>query len=887
MTPSTILVVSDPPTELDDLLARLEAENYLVEIATSGQTALEAIAKGSPCLILLDTTLPDLDSFTLFCQLKQVEQIKDTMVVFLAATPDDHLEAKALRLGATDFIAKSTRLEILHARLKRHLVNQEQLEILNEKTSQLTREIKQQKEIEKNLLKTNDELSTLNLITQTVTSVHDLPIALEIVAGTITRLFAGQSTMIGLLDEAKSKITILAHYPFLSPHASLAGLRLSLPESPLLQKFIMEEKPITINQAQSKAIAGPIYDFMVHHNSYCLITIPLQTRGHVIGLIMVATDQADQIISSDETKLINKIGHEIASIVEVTRIFEKEQHHRKISESLREVALILNRSLNQETVLDELLEQLARVVKYDGAGVFLVDTDSLLLFRGVHIAVADLGQRIPLASQDPAVRAYAQPDPLILADVHDDPYWQTWPGGDRIRGWMGAALLDGERSIGVLTVDSFDIGAYSQQDAQILQIFANHAAIAIANARLFEATQNALQQAETLYTTALTLSANMELEQLLQTILTEIKRVVPYDSASILVIRENRLELTWRIGLDDDTSKKITLDIETENNLAQQVVKKKAPIIVPDVQVHPVWQRKTKEPQVIRAWAGIPLMFGDEILGVICLDKYEADFYTETHARLALALAAQATIAIKNAELLSEEQHQRQLAQSRNEELDAFAHTVAHDVKHPLGIIVGYADFLVTALDDLPADKVLDIAKTIRQAGLKGAIIVDELLLLAGVRKQNVTKKPLVMTKIIEQVQQRLILMVEEVQAELILPETWPTAIGHAPWVEEVWVNYVSNGLKYGGDPPRLVFGATPQPDKMIRFWIRDNGPGLSLDKQATLFTEFTRFDEVRAQGHGLGLSIVHRIAEKLGGEVGVESMIGEGSTFYFTLPSA
>jgi two-component system sensor histidine kinase/response regulator len=119
------------------------------------------------------------------------------------------------------------------------------------------------------------------------------------------------------------------------------------------------------------------------------------------------------------------------------------------------------------------------------------------------------------------------------------------------------------------------------------------------------------------------------------------------------------------------------------------------------------------------------------------------------------------------------------------------------------------------------------------------------------------------------------------------LPKTWPVALGYGPWVEEVWVNYLSNGLKYGGQPPRVELGATAQPDGQVCFWIRDNGSGIPPEAQTRLFTPFTRLDQVRAEGHGLGLSIVRRIVEKLGGQVGVKSEAGQGSVFTFTLPAA
>ena len=144
------------------------------------------------------------------------------------------------------------------------------------------------------------------------------------------------------------------------------------------------------------------------------------------------------------------------------------------------------------------------------------------------------------------------------------------------------------------------------------------------------------------------------------------------------------------------------------------------------------------------------------------------------------------------------------------------------------------------------------------------------------------------MESVVAEALDRLSYMVEEYQAEIVLPETWPVVLGHPAWVEEVWVNYLSNALKYGGRPPRVELGAALQKDgatlHMVRFWVRDNGLGLTFEEQERLFTPGTRLDQVRAKGHGLGLSIARRIVEKLGGWWGVESDVGKGSTFSFTL---
>ena len=225
--------------------------------------------------------------------------------------------------------------------------------------------------------------------------------------------------------------------------------------------------------------------------------------------------------------------------------------------------------------------------------------------------------------------------------------------------------------------------------------------------------------------------------------------------------------------------------------------------------------------------------------------------------------------------------------EARNEELDAFAHTVAHDLKDPLATMVCYAEVLEADCTSLPGQKLREYTRVIAQHGFEMSGIIDELLLLAEVRRvEEIAIEPLDMASIVAEAQGRLAYLIEKHQAEIILPDAWPVALGYGPWATEVWVNYLSNAIKYGGRPPRVELGATAgQAGGMVRFWVRDNGPGLTPEEQAQLFTPFTQLVQVRAEGHGLGLSIVRRIVEKFDGQVGVESKVGQGSVFTFTLP--
>jgi len=297
----------------------------------------------------------------------------------------------------------------------------------------------------------------------------------------------------------------------------------------------------------------------------------------------------------------------------------------------------------------------------------------------------------------------------------------------------------------------------------------------------------------------------------------------------------------------------------------------------------------------------LPLISRGEAIGAMTIQSTQPAAFSDEDVTALQIMADQLAYAITNAHLYRHTQREiierkraeeklRQYAaeiEARNEELDAFAHTVAHDLREPLSLLIlGIAVLLEDEPKTLNND-VRDRLNLISQAAHRMRNIISELLLLASVRKAEVAIEPLDMVDIMTEVQQRLVYMIEEHEAEIVLPKSWPVALGHGPWVAEVWTNYLSNAIKYGGQPPRIELGAMAEGDGMVRFWIRDNGPGLTPEEQARLFAPFTRLDQVRAKGHGLGLSIVRRIVEKLGGQVGVESKVGQGSTFSFTLPAS
>jgi len=218
-------------------------------------------------------------------------------------------------------------------------------------------------------------------------------------------------------------------------------------------------------------------------------------------------------------------------------------------------------------------------------------------------------------------------------------------------------------------------------------------------------------------------------------------------------------------------------------------------------------------------------------------------------------------------------------------ELDAFSYAVAHNLKNPLSVMVSSADVLLDNFTDLNDSDKQNIITNIQESGQEGLGTIEALLLLASIRRETPKLQAIDMESVLAKVTYRLQSLIEQTQALITLPTDWPLTVGKAVWIEEVWLNYLSNALLYTKDLPQIELGFDQQSNKMVRFWVKDNGPGLSTQQQTALFTEFTNIRQKPLQEYGLGLSVVHRIMDKLGGKVGVESELGEGSLFYFTLP--
>lgn len=570
---------------------------------------------------------------------------------------------------------------------------------------------------------------------------------------------------------------------------------------------------------------------------------------------------------------------------------------------LIEAAKVVSSTLTVQHVLNRILQQLERVVVMDEAIISLHSDGQLTLAAGWNIHGRPIAPFTIIAKEYP-LNALALRDgrPILVSDVTQDDRWRSGPIMAAMRSFINAPLLIQDHPIGLLSVGRSDAAPYTEEDAHIVFAFATQVAIAVENARLAERTQAALQETEGLFLAAREILGATTLTEVCQTLTRHFKQLVQAHRMAIYLVDHHQRDIILAMydGLAVGDETEITYAL-LEQGLSGMVFQTRQPVlsIHADDGIEPEATRERRKAFGTGAVIVVPLLARGRLIGTAtAINRADQRAFTHHDVDVLMALATHAATAIENVRLLDTTEQQLTELQAKNAELDAFAHTVAHDLKNPLGVILGYAAVLADETRPVTSGEQTLAHNAILRYSQKMNSIIEGLMLLAGVRKMDQANVGVVtMGDIVTEALERLSGLIKERQAVIHLPSQWPTVLGYAPWLEEVWVNYLSNALKYGGRPPHLELGATEGAEwknGQIKeaahywcFWVRDSGPGLTPEAQTRLFVPFERLDQVQVKGHGLGLSIVRRIIEKLGGQVGVESQPEQGCTFFFTLPKA
>lgn len=282
----------------------------------------------------------------------------------------------------------------------------------------------------------------------------------------------------------------------------------------------------------------------------------------------------------------------------------------------------------------------------------------------------------------------------------------------------------------------------------------------------------------------------------------------------------------------------------------------------------------------------VPMVSKQRTIGVMSVCDYRPQVYSNDHLTLLQSIAHLAGIAIEKAQLYQETIKKSIEIEARNRELDDFTYVVSHDLKEPLISVQGYTKMIRHEYSQLLDPKGREYVQAVVDSCSHMKRLIDDLLLLSRISKLAEKRSRVHLGELIAGVLEELRFSIRERHAEITVQKHMPDVLGVDTHLRIVFRNLIANALKFSDKPvPKIEIGATSAEEATTVF-VRDNGIGIEkahFDRIFLIFQRLHRKDEY--EGVGAGLTIVRKIIESQGGRIWVESNVGEGSTFRFTIP--
>ncbi len=430
--------------------------------------------------------------------------------------------------------------------------------------------------------------------------------------------------------------------------------------------------------------------------------------------------------------------------------------------------------------------------------------------------------------------------------------------------------------------------------------------------RAREAEQRQLATAEALHQIGLVLNSTLDREKLLafiENILLLVPRVLPHDSASIWL--EDTIGV-WRVvanvGFDQhgaDTREKLAelRFSPSENARFRQIIEHEMPVIIPDTGQDATWVDLPDMPPIY-SWAAAPIVVENRVIGALMIDHQQRGFYNDSHRTILEAIATQISIAVQNARLYERMAEYAARAEAASEAKSAFLANVSHELRTPLTSVIGFANIIKKRLDQnlIPNVEAVDkkTERAIKQVtanidiiiseGSRLTSLINDVLDLAKIEagKLDWHMKTIGIGGVIEQATAATTSLFDEKNLPLHvhIEEDLPQIVGDHDRLVQVIINLVSNAVKFTDEGHVTV--RAERVDDELRVSVIDTGPGIAPKDHQTVFEQFRQVGDTltdKPKGTGLGLPICKQIVEYHGGKLWLESDLGQGSTFMFSLP--
>ncbi len=577
----------------------------------------------------------------------------------------------------------------------------------------------------------------------------------------------------------------------------------------------------------------------------------------------------------------------------------EREAERKFSEQLTVIAAVTN-ELSKAGTLDEFCRHAVEAGRdrlgFDRVSLWFVSEDRTTILgtygtnidgkttdehQGQHLL--DSSSRLwPVINGDQALQRYVNV-PLLQDDKQV---------GLGIR--VTAGLWDGETVIGFLSVDNLiNQRMISDRDCELLRLYA----AMLGHLYTLRRAQEALVA---LYGISHTLGLSLNLDDVLRTVVDSAIRLTGAERGFLMLANEVGGQFVFRLARNAQQETLPESLFEISHSVIDEVALTGQPVVTINAQDDPRFADKMSVIKyALRSIMAVPLTARGITMGVLYVDNKVKDaLFGQDRLTLLNTFAGQAAVALENARLyetvrlhaaeLEERVAERTVKlQTANKDLEAFTYSVSHDLRAPLRAIDGYIRMLAEdhqASFDADGKRLFAVVQdeAHRMGDLINGLLAISRLSYAEMR----TILPVDMAGLARSIFEELTSPEDRHRIDFQIGAL-PRAMGDSVLIRQVWVNLIGNAIKFSSKCERAVIQVNAHhTDHEVVYTVRDNGVGFDMQYAAKLFGVFQRLhSEKEFSGTGVGLAIVQRIIQRHNGRIWVESKVGQGTIFYFSLP--
>jgi signal transduction histidine kinase len=649
------------------------------------------------------------------------------------------------------------------------------------------------------------------------------------------------------------------------------------------------------------------------------MVMPIHTlQAGAVRIGAGALDQRIEVKTGDELEeLANEFNHMTGRLEESYATLERkvDERTRDLTEALEQqtatseiLRVISSSPTDLQPVLDALAENAARVCGANEALLVQVEGDTFRLaarYGSLPIVARDVS---PIRSDLLVGRAIIErrtvhvPDLLAESDAEFG-LAKTRASAVGFRTGLAVPMLRKGEAIGAILIRRTDVQPFSDKQIDLLKTFADQAVIAIENVRLFKELQSrtqelarSVEQLRSLAEISQAVNSTLDLDQVLDTLVTRAVQLSSSDNGIVYELDEvsgtlhPRASHGFSPGLVEEFAAKPLLLGES---LVGRAAVARAPVEIPDFAVDSAHSGRVKEAMEragVRAGLALPLLREGRILGGLALGRKRTGSFSPEVIELLQTFAAQSTLAIQNARLFREIEQKGRELEVASRHKSQFLANMSHELRTPLNAILGYTELIVDRIYGEVPEKISEVLERVQKSGRHLLGLINDVLDLSKIEAGQLTLG--VNDYSFGDVVQAVVSAVESLAAEKKLRMTVDLAaglpIGHGDErrITQVLLNLVGNAIKFTEKGEVAVRVANSGGEFVVS--VADTGPGIAEADRQKIFEEFQQVDSSSTRtkgGTGLGLAIAKRIVELHGGRIWVESTLGKGSTFFFSVP--